>query len=45
MDFLKNTDHGVSGVFIEEFYGSDFVERNLAIGTDMVCSIMPHVHL
>ena len=34
----NNTDHGTIAVFIEEFYGSKFVERNLAIGIGVSCS-------
>ena len=36
----NNTDHDVIGVFIEEFYGSDCLERDLAIGIGMSCSLI-----
>ena len=36
----NNTDSDVIGVFIEEFYGNDLVERYLAIGISMSCSLI-----
>ena len=36
----KNTDCGFIGIFIEEFYSSEFAERKLAIGVGMSCSVI-----
>ena len=35
----NNTDRGVIGIFIEGFYGIKFLERELAIGIGMSCSL------
>ena len=36
----NNTDRGVIGIFIEEFYGSEIMERYLVIGIGMDCSLI-----
>ena len=36
----NNTDSDVIGVFIEFFYGSELLERYLAIGISMRCSLI-----